>query len=90
MGRKKARRANAANTAVRILTLQAPPATAPSTDVAVGAQNPIAIEAIEFRAYSKWLARGRPHGDDASDWFAAENELRSELQKPATRLHSVH
>ncbi|MBX9771447.1 MAG: DUF2934 domain-containing protein [Candidatus Obscuribacterales bacterium] len=30
---------------------------------------------IQARAYSLWQQRGRPHGDELSDWFTAEREL---------------
>jgi DNA relaxase NicK len=38
----------------------------------------ITYEEIEARAYAIFLARGRRHGDDQSDWFRAEAELRRE------------
>jgi hypothetical protein len=36
-------------------------------------QDPRAL--IARRAYEKWQARGCPEGDDARDWFEAEQEL---------------
>jgi Protein of unknown function (DUF2934) len=38
-------------------------------------------EQIALRAYSLWSLRGRPHGDDLADWYAAIRELRS-VAKP--------
>jgi Protein of unknown function (DUF2934) len=32
-------------------------------------------EQVRVAAYERWLRRGRPHGDDRGDWFAAEDEL---------------
>lgn len=79
MGRKKARRSNAA---IRLVT--AKPQAQASASAAV---LPVAEADIAFRAYSKWLARGCPIGDDAHDWFAAETEIRRERQ--VSRLHAV-
>src|SRR5262245_3318267 len=30
---------------------------------------------VERAAYERWLRRGRTHGQDRADWYAAENEL---------------
>ena len=32
---------------------------------------------VETLAYQLWLERGTPTGDDQSDWFRAEEQLRS-------------
>jgi hypothetical protein len=42
-------------------------------------------EAIETRAYELFLRRGRAHGDDWADWFAAEKELTHAPSKPAAK-----
>jgi hypothetical protein len=39
----------------------------------------IPVDAIERRAYEKYVARGHAHGADFDDWRAAEEELVSEL-----------
>jgi hypothetical protein len=36
-------------------------------------------EAVERRAYQRYLSRGATHGRDLEDWFLAEQELRREL-----------
>lgn len=36
------------------------------------------VAALERRAYEKFVARGREHGHDLEDWYAAERELRGE------------
>lgn len=38
-------------------------------------------EALAARAYALFLARGGQHGDDWSDWFHAEAELRQEIEQ---------
>ena len=39
----------------------------------------IPVDAIERRAYEKFVARGHAHGADFDDWRAAEEELAAEL-----------
>ncbi len=34
-----------------------------------------ATEQVRQAAYERWVRRGRPHGGDRGDWFAAEDEL---------------
>jgi hypothetical protein len=42
-------------------------------------QRPIVSEGeIRVRAYSKWVAAGRPQGDGVAFWLEAERELRGE------------
>jgi Protein of unknown function (DUF2934) len=38
----------------------------------------VSVEDIAKRAYEKFEARGRRHGDDQEDWMAAERELNGE------------
>lgn len=40
-------------------------------------------EQIAMRAYEKWCQRGCPPGTDQQDWLEAEQELRTELSRPA-------
>ena len=40
-------------------------------------------ESIAKRAYDKFVARGRIHGDDREDWAAAERELTTGEVKQA-------
>lgn len=46
---------------------------------AAAARPQIPDDVIAVRAFHKWQARGCPIGDDASDWFAAREELEAEL-----------
>ena len=41
----------------------------------------VSREAVATRAYEKWIARGRSHGDDQKDWLEAERELSAEANK---------
>ena len=41
----------------------------------------ISHEAIVWRAYTLFLARGGQPGDDWGDWFQAETELRRESSR---------
>jgi hypothetical protein len=41
-------------------------------------RRPVPREAVERRAYQRYLARGAEHGRDLEDWFLAEEELRRE------------
>jgi hypothetical protein len=59
-----------------------PNAPAPSTNGAEAPMAPtISYEDLAARAYGRFLARGGQHGDDWSDWFQAEVELRQELER---------
>jgi hypothetical protein len=41
---------------------------------------------VEELAYSLWESRGRPFGDDWTDWFAAEAQLRSRPSATTTTV----
>jgi hypothetical protein len=45
----------------------------------------IPADAIERRAYEKFVARGHAHGADFDDWQEAEEELANELAPRPTR-----
>ncbi|MHB8420486.1 MAG: DUF2934 domain-containing protein [Myxococcales bacterium] len=50
-------------------------------------------EAIAARAYEKFCQRGRLHGYDRQDWFAAEQELAARIgdgMAPAQHLLMAH
>ena len=49
-----------------------PQSVRPATSAA-----PIAHDAIERLAFQKWQKRGCPVGEDQTDWFEAERELKS-------------
>ena len=34
---------------------------------------------VNLGAYFSWLDRGKPHGDDWADWFAAEKDIQGLL-----------
>lgn len=38
-------------------------------------------EMIEKRAYELFLERGEHHGENESDWYRAEEEIKSRLKK---------
>jgi hypothetical protein len=44
-----------------------------------------APEAIAARAYELFLSRGRTHGYDLADWFAAESQLAQASARPAVK-----
>jgi hypothetical protein len=47
---------------------------------------PIAEQDIRERAYALWEARGRAEGTPESDWLAAEEQLKAELDAAASPL----
>ncbi len=42
-----------------------------------GAGNGISRDQIAMLAHKYWMERGFQHGNDADDWFRAEQELRA-------------
>lgn len=55
------------------------PGTKPTRKARKAAAPEIPVDAIEHRAYEKFVARGHAHGADFDDWRQAEEELASEL-----------
>lgn len=74
MARKKAR-STASKTTIHLVR-----SPTPEERAHLGAWSVSETE-VERRAYEKWIARGCPLGDDARDWFDAQNELRREHTK---------
>lgn len=40
---------------------------------------------VADRAHQLWIARGRTDGHDKADWFEAERQLRTSLERPIAR-----
>ena len=49
-------------------------------DTVLPTKKQVSGEQIAHRAYELWEARGRPPGDGAEDWLAAECELRGDTR----------
>jgi hypothetical protein len=47
------------------------------------------VEQVRQAAYHRWLRRGRPHGCDREDWFAAEGELTFTLNYQTIAAYSL-
>jgi hypothetical protein len=43
---------------------------------------PLPEQRVRERAYSLWLARGSPHGNDWHDWLTATHQLQTESAAP--------
>ncbi|MBF6560788.1 MAG: DUF2934 domain-containing protein [Candidatus Binataceae bacterium] len=79
-GVRKKKTATPNNGTVAAVASPPPPAEAATVHAAAppaahGA-NGVAFAAIQLRAYEIFLQRGVGHGDELSDWLAAEFELR--------------
>jgi hypothetical protein len=61
------------------------PSTQSPTRASRQAPRSISDEMIAVRAYEIWERRGRPHGDNERDWFAAREELEQERDNGAYR-----
>jgi hypothetical protein len=53
--------------------------TKPTRKARKAAAPEVTVDAIERRAYEKFVARGHAHGADFDDWREAEEELAAEL-----------